>query len=352
MPYTAYAGLSDADVHNLYAYFMSAVKPVEKAAPQTSLPFPFNIRASMRAWNALFLNSKPVKQIAGHDAQWNRGKYLVDTLGHCSTCHSPRGFLMQEKSNSALSGGPLGAWYAPNITSDQISGIGGWSRQEIAQYLSTGRVAGKAQAAGDMAEAVTHSFSQMNKADIDAMAAYIATVPAVREPGDTRPAYSWGKAVNSEAAIRGSSTALEGARLYSGVCAACHGRNGDGAPDGVIPSLYHNSTIGASRTHNLIAVILHGVDRTVGGHHVLMPGFGEGSFVQSLTDRQVASLATYLRHSFGPGDDVSEAEVSVARAQSSTSILLLLARTGLVIAALLIFGLAIWRLRRRKEKFS
>jgi mono/diheme cytochrome c family protein len=347
MPYTSYAGLSDADVHALYAYFMAGVRPVDRAAPATSLPFPFNIRTSMRAWNALFLKDERVKADPGHDAQWNRGRYLTETLGHCSTCHSPRGFLMEEKTGSALAGGPLGAWYAPNITSDKMSGIGGWSQAEIAQYLATGHVAGKAQAAGDMAEAITHSFSKLTRSDVDAMAAYIATVPAVRDEGDKLPAYSYGQSGTFEAAIRGGTQPdMAGARLYSGLCAACHGRDGDGSPDGTNPSLHHNSTVGASRTNNLIAVILHGVDRTVGGRHVLMPGFGETSFVQPLSNLQIAELGTFLRQTFGPGDTISEKQVEIARSQSSLSILLLMARTGMILLALMLIGIAAWRLRR------
>lgn len=349
MPYTSYAGLTDADIHALYAYFMSAVKPVEKSPQATSLPFPFNVRTSMRAWNALFLKSGPVQADKAHDAQWNRGKYLAETLGHCSTCHSPRGFLMEEKSGAALSGGPLGSWYAPNITSDKISGIGGWSRQDVSQYLLTGRVPGKAQAAGDMAEAVTHSFSKMTHGDIDAIAAYISTVPAVRDASDKKAAFSYGGPAGFEASIRGSEASAEGARLYSGNCAACHGRDGSGSPDGVIPSLYHNTTIGASRPNNLISVILHGVDRTVKGQHVLMPGFGEASYVQPLNDGEIASLATFLRQTFGPGDSVSEKQVALARSDTSIPILLLLARTGMALGALVVLGLIVWRLRRRRK---
>lgn len=350
MPYTSYAALTDADIHALYAYFMSAVSPVDKAPQATSLPFPFNIRTSMRVWNALFLKGARIEPDKAHDAQWNRGRYLVETLGHCSTCHSPRGFLMQEKGSAALSGGPLGSWYAPNITSDKVSGIGGWSKQEVSEYLLTGRVPGKAQAAGDMAEAVTHSFSKMTKADVDAMAAYIATVPAVRDGADEQPAYSYGGPAGFEAALRGSKAAMEGARLYSGNCAACHGRDGSGSPDGVIPSLYHNSTVGASRPNNLISVILHGVDRTVAGHHVLMPGFGEASYVQPLSDGEIASLATFLRQTFGPGDSVSEKQVALARSDTSLPILLLLARGGMAAGAIFALGLIVWRLRRRRRK--
>ena len=118
----------------------------------------------------------------------------------------------------------------------------------------------------------------------------------------------------------------------------------------MIPSLYHNSTVGASRPNNLISVILHGVDRTVAGHHVLMPGFGEASYAQPLSDGEIASLATFLRQTFGRGDSVSEKQVALARSDTSLPILLLLARTGMAAGALFVLGLLVWRQRRRSRK--
>ena len=350
MPYPSYAGLTDADVHALYAYFMQGVASVDQSPPKTKLPFPFNIRLSMRGWNTLFLSGGTVTPDPAHDGQWNRGRYLAETLGHCSTCHSPRGLLMQESKSAALGGSPLGAWYAPNITSDKVSGIGGWSKAEIAQYLSTGHVAGKAQAAGDMADAVTNSFSRMTPADIDAIATYIATVPAVRDPAAKHTSYAIGAPGRLEAELRGSGDASGGAHLYSGLCASCHGRDGAGTADGTLPSLFHNSTVGATRPDNLVAVILHGVDRTVGDHHVLMPGFGEKSFVQSLSDEQVAALATFVRQKFGPGDAVGVEQVATARKGGPSSMLLPAARVGLVVVAVLLFGIAFWTLRRRVHR--
>lgn len=350
MPYPSYGGLTDTDIHALYAYFMQGVAPVDRSPPKTKLPFPFNLRLSMTGWNALFLSKGALVPDPAHDAQWNRGRYLAETLGHCSTCHSPRGFLMQESKSAALGGSPLGAWYAPNITSDRVSGIGGWSKAEIGQYLSTGHVTGKAQAAGDMADAVTNSFSRMTPADIDAIATYIATVPAVRDPDARQVSYAIGAPGHFEAGLRGSADATGGAHLYSGLCASCHGRDGAGTADGTLPSLFHNSTVGATRPDNLVAVILHGVDRTVGDRHVLMPGFGDNSFVQSLSDEQIATLATFIRQSFGPGDAVSVAQVATARKGGPSSILLPAARIGLVAVAILLFGIALWTLRRRTHR--
>lgn len=349
MPYTAYAGLTDQDVHALYAYFMQGVAPVDHSPPETRLPFPFNIRASMIGWDMLFLKSGRLADDPAHDPQWNHGRYLAQTLGHCSTCHSPRGLLMQERQDGALSGSPLGAWYAPNITSDKLSGIGSWQQAEIAQYLATGHVPGKAQAAGEMANAVTHSFSRMTPTDIDAIAAYIATVPSVPDANVKKAAFAWGTVSGFEARLRGAATPPEGARLYSGLCASCHGSNGGGSADGNIPSLFHNSTVGNLHPANLIATILQGVDRTVGAKHVLMPSFGDQSFVQSLSDEQIAQVATFVRQNFGPGDTVSSAQVALARQGGKASLLGPVIRGGLLIGALalLIAGVVALRLRRR-----
>lgn len=350
MPYPSYAGLTDQDVRALYAYFMQSVAPVDHTPPRTSLPFPFNIRLSMTAWNTLFLKKGALEPDPGRDARWNRGRYLAETLAHCSTCHSPRGLLMQESKDRPLSGAPLGSWYAPNITSDKVSGIGGWTRTEIAQYLTTGRAHGKAQAAGDMAEAVSKSFSRMTPADIDAIAAYIETVPAVRDPAARKPSYAFGGPGTFEASLRGAVSSDEGARLYSGLCASCHGADGAGTRDGKLPSLFHNSTVGSIRADNLVSAILHGVDRTAGGEHVLMPAFGEGSYVQTLDDNQIAAVATFVRKNFGPGGDVTSAEVALARQGGPTSNLPLLVRGGMVLFVFLAIGLNWWALRRRRRK--
>lgn len=158
MPYTSYSIFTDDDVHAIYIYFTQGVPSVDTPAPRTALPFPMNIRASMVGWNLLFLNTQPLPSDPGQSAMWNRGRYLVQGAAHCSACHTPRGFLMQEKTAQEFAGGQVGPWYAPNITSDVNSGIGSWSQDELVQYLSTGDARGKAQAAGSMGEAVEHSF--------------------------------------------------------------------------------------------------------------------------------------------------------------------------------------------------
>jgi fructose 5-dehydrogenase cytochrome subunit len=108
MPYTSYAKFAEDDVHALYLYFTRAVKPVEQRSPPTQLPFPMNMRISMMAWNLLFLDSATFAPDPHQSAEWNRGAYLVQGAAHCGTCHTPRGFLMQEEAGRALSGAQVG----------------------------------------------------------------------------------------------------------------------------------------------------------------------------------------------------------------------------------------------------
>ncbi|WP_455947649.1 c-type cytochrome [Lelliottia jeotgali] len=340
MPYTSYAKLTDEDIHALYVYFMQAVAPVDEEARTTELPFPFSVRSSMAVWNLLFLDKTPFKPDPAQSAQWNRGAYLVEGLAHCSSCHSPRGLMMQEVGGKAFAGGSLGDWYAPNITSHPISGIGGWTDDELAQYLKTGRAEGKGQAGGGMAEAVTNSLSKLRDEDISAIVTYLRTVPAVVDKDATRAAFAWGDAATApgEPAIRGTDAPIaSGAVLYSGLCASCHGSRGEGSNDGYYPSLVHNSTVGMVRPQNLVATIIGGIDREVDGEHVLMPHFSEGSYVQALSDADIAAVATYVRTTFGPGDQVTEAQVALIRDGGEKPLLAKIARLWL---PLLILGLA------------
>jgi mono/diheme cytochrome c family protein len=332
MPYTSYAKLTDEDVHALYVYFMQGVAPVDEEAHTTELPFPFSVRSSMAVWNLLFLDKTPFKPDPAKSAQWNRGAYLVEGLAHCSSCHSPRGLMMQEVGGKAFAGGSLGDWYAPNITSHPISGIGGWTDDELATYLKTGRVEGKGQAGGGMAEAVSNSLSKLRDEDISAIVTYLRTVPAVADKDATRAAFAWGDAATApgEPAIRGTGAPIaSGAVLYSGLCASCHGSRGEGSNDGYYPSLVHNSTVGMVRPQNLVATIIGGIDREVDGEHVVMPHFSEGSYVQALSDADIAAVASYVRSTFGPGDQVTEAQVALIRDGGEKPLLAKIARLWL-----------------------
>jgi fructose 5-dehydrogenase cytochrome subunit len=360
MPYTSYAKFTDEDTHALYLYFKQAVEPVDTHAPKTELPFPMNIRLSMMGWNLLFLDTRVFAPDPQQSAQWNRGAYLVEGAAHCSTCHTPRGFLMQEETSRTLSGAPVGPWYAPNITSDPASGIGSWSKEELADYLRSGHLRARAQAAGSMGEAVEHSFQHLSADDIDAIASYVKSVPPIRDPAAGGSRFTAGTMFSELDVLRGrdgirsdSDTAPTGAELFQGNCASCHAAEGQGSRDGYYPSLFHNSATGARHATNLIAAILYGVDRTVSGKQAFMPGFGgHPTDANQLSDRDVARLGTYVLAHYGPGETtVTEQDVNEVRRGGPSSSLLLLARAGLAAAAvvvvlaiaLLVFG----RARRR-----
>jgi len=161
MPYTSYSHMSDEDIKAMYVYFQTQVKAVDSPTPETALPFPFNMRIAMAGWNLMYLDSAPFKPDASKSAEWNRGAYLVNGAGHCDTCHTPRNLMMGSVTDKPLAGGMVGPWYAPNISSDPVSGIGNWTQAELVEYMKTGRANGKNQAAGPMAEAVENSLQYL-----------------------------------------------------------------------------------------------------------------------------------------------------------------------------------------------
>lgn len=347
MPYTSYAQVSDDDTKALYEYFMKAVAPVDTPAPRTNLPFPFDIRLSMAAWNFLFLDDKPFTPDPGRSAEWNRGAYLVRGLTHCGTCHTPRNLLMAEKGSDDLGGADVGGWYAPNITSDVNSGIGGWSEQDLVDYLRTGFAANKTQAAGPMAEAVDDSLRHLSDGDLRAIAVYLKTVPAQHDDADTRPAFAWGAAGNDLARVRGVAwptdpDRMSGPQLYDANCATCHGTNGQGAGNGALPPLFHNAALGSTHTNNLVLTILKGVRRAPDTPDLLMPGFAN-----VLSDRQIVTLANYLTQRYGnPKAQVTAGQVSDLRSGQSSSFLLWGARIAIIVIALLILAIIIFLIYR------
>jgi len=326
MPYPAFSGIADDDIAALYAYFMLGVEPVDAApAAATRLPFPFDVRALMIGWNVLF-GGTGFAPAPGASPEVIRGQYLVQTLGHCGTCHSPRNLLMGEETGSRyLSGGSVGGWIAPNITSDPVAGIGGWTGSEIVAFLRDGYAPGKGVAGGPMAEAVEHSLRHLSDGDLGAIAAYLKTVTAVGDPGATRPAFGWTEARPvavtayetgngpTQADLADAST-LDGAILYNGACATCHGIDGAGTPDGTFPSLTASTTVGSDDPANLVLTISQGIDRKGAGGHAFMQAFGA-----ELSDAQIAAIASYVTSRFGnPAVTVDEAAVSALRAGGPT----------------------------------
>ena len=359
MPYTSYGVFTDADVHALFAYFREAVAPVDEPAPKTDLPFPMNIRISMKVWNLLFLKAKPFESDPAQSPEWNRGKYLVAGAAHCAECHTPRGFLMEEKAGSAFAGGPVDAWYAPNVTPDKASGIGNWSQKDLVQFLRTGAVEGKAYAAGSMGEAVERSFQHLTEADLAAIATYVRTVPAIHAAADTTPRFDFGRPFAALAALRGTSAVAPSianpgaAELFSGNCASCHSFDARGSGDGYFPSLFNNSAVGAHRGTNLIATILNGVNRTTADGQAYMPAFGgkQNPVGDALSDAQIVLISNYVLSHFGNGETTVTAEQVVQeRNGGPTSPLLPTIRVAMGVGIVAVLAAIYFAVRRSRLK--
>ena len=289
-PYTHFAKTNDADMQALYAYLM-AQSPVRAENKANGLAFPFNLRPLLAGWNALFHQPTPFQADASKSELWNRGAYLVEGLGHCSACHSPRNALGAEKQHAYLAGGFAEGWEAPALTSLSQAPIP-WSEDELYKYLRTGESRLHGVAAGPMAP-VVKELAALPDQDIRAMAVYLGSFndAATGKP----PQEALAAKLEGATGTRTLAASSVGARLYQGACAVCH--EVGGAPlFGSRPSLALNSNLHSAVPDNLIQVILHGIASPVSSDLGYMPAFKD-----SLTDGQVAELATYLRRQFAPG---------------------------------------------------
>jgi nicotinate dehydrogenase subunit B len=288
-PFTHYAKATDADLQALYAYLM-AQSPVRAESRGNALSFPFNWRPLLAGWNALFHRSEPFMPDAARSVAWNRGAYLVEGLGHCGACHSPRNAVGAEIAGDHLAGGFSEGWEAPALTSLSHAPIQ-WSEEELFAYLRTGQSRFHGVAAGPMAP-VVRELKALPDDDIRAMAVYLASFNE-----------SAVGTVDQEAMARrletltGSHNAFAspiGRRLYEGACAVCH-QVGGPPLFGSRPSLALNSNLHAAVPDNLVQVILNGIAAPVSSDLGYMPAFGN-----SLSDDQVAELVSYLRAQFAP----------------------------------------------------
>src|SRR6267142_2595017 len=288
-PYTHFAKTSDADLQALYAFLM-AQTPVRADNPKAALAFPFNWRPLMAGWNALFHEAKVFEADPTRSTIWNRGAYLVEGLGHCGTCHSPRNALGAEKASAYLAGGFAEGWEAPPLTSLSHAPIP-WSEDELFHYLRTGESRFHGVAAGPMAP-VVKELAALPDDDIRAMAVYLGSFNenAIGKVGQDMLAVK----LETLTRTRVVSASATGARLYQGACAVCH--QVGGAPlFGSRPSLALNSNLHSAVPDNLIQVILHGIASPVSSDLGYMPAFKD-----SMTDDQLTELVSYLRQQFAP----------------------------------------------------
>lgn len=279
-PYPWFTRLSRQDVDALRAY-LEALPPVRQENRAAALPFPLSVREAVAVWNAMFFAEGEYRPDASQSAQWNRGRYLVEGPGHCGACHSAKNVLGGVKRSAHLEGGYGENWYAPALTNDAREGLGSWSVQEIVEFLKTGSNA-RSAAGGPMGEVVRHSTQHLSEADLEAMAAYLKSLP--------------GNAGRQTAAAGDAQRLERGRAVYVDQCAGCHMANGEGQP-GVFPPLKGNAVVQAHDPETLLHTILEGA-RTV-ATRAKPTGLAMPAFDWKLSDEDVADLASWLRSTWG-----------------------------------------------------
>jgi len=313
MPYPSYARVSESDMQALYAYFMKGVEPVAQVNKDSDIPWPLSMRWPLAGWRWMFAPKvEDYKAAAGADPVISRGAYLVEGLGHCGACHTPRALTMQEKSLSATDGStflsgsaPLEGWIAKSLRGDHKDGLGSWSEEQLVQFLKTGR-SDRSAVFGGMSDVVVHSMQYMSQDDLTAIARYLKSLPAV-DPNDQPHQYD--KQV-ADALWKGDDS-KPGASVYIDNCAACHRTDGHGYTR-VFPALAGNPVLQTADATSLINIVLNG--GTLPATHTAPSTFTMPAFAWRLSDQEVADVVNFVRGSWGnKANAVTTSQVATLR---------------------------------------
>jgi mono/diheme cytochrome c family protein len=298
MPYASFAKVTDDDMRALYTYMMRGIAPVAQPTPPSDVAFPFNQRWTLRFWQLAFAPKGVYQPRAGRDAQWNRGAYLVQSLGHCGACHTPRGAGFQERgydesTKTYLTGGVNDHWFAPNLTGDNGSGLGRMNEADIASFLRTGH-AGGVIAYGSMVEQIEDSSQYLTDADAQAIARYLKSLPPQNPSGTYTPGADPARSPANGSRVSDELSA--GFNVYRGFCASCHREDGTGVAN-AFPSLAGNPSVLTEDTTSLIRLLVEGGNSpsTLAGP----PRQSMPAFAATLADVQIAQVLTYIRSAWG-----------------------------------------------------
>jgi mono/diheme cytochrome c family protein len=307
-PYAAYTYLTDQDVLAIKAYIFS-VPPVSNVAPANTLRFPYNQRGLMAIWAMLYDPNKRFEPVADRTPTWNRGAYLVESLGHCGDCHTPRTLLQALNNRDKFSGGMAEGWRAYNLTSDPASGIGSWTQAELLQYLSTGHSMNRGSAFGPMAQAVHLSFQNLTPSDLSAIAEYVRSVPPITSSDLPAPKLARSTQYPTDDTSTDDKMAT-GRHLFAGTCSGCH--TWTGANDFVpYATLTGTRAVNDPTATNVALAILRGASPLpASGAIATMP-----AFATVWNDDQVAAVSNYVIARFGAQpSSITPAEVGKLRA--------------------------------------
>lgn len=287
-PFANFAHLHDDDLDALFAY-LSQLPPVKSEPRANALSFPAGWRnTSVLGWRMLFHRPRPLHDDPEQSTQWNRGRYLVDGLGHCGMCHSGRGALQSLPVEQYMAGGHVTGlgWYAPPL--DRIS-LSRWETGELAEFLRTG-VSRHGSAYGSMAEVIYTSLQYLSDDDAQAMATYIKTI----EPSISRRA----DAHRGRRAVARQTGAANGLRLYQMHCADCHGEDGRGRGNDY-PPLAGNPLVSTHSAVNSVRMVLFGgaAPSTAGNPRP----YSMPPYTGRLSEQEIAAVVSYIRSAWGNG---------------------------------------------------
>ncbi|PCE33421.1 cytochrome c [Burkholderia ubonensis] len=313
MPFPSYARLTDDDVKALYAYFMHGVAPVQQENRAVDIVWPLSMRWPLTFWRKLFAPTpKPFDAAPYPDPVLARGAYLVQGLGHCGACHTPRAPTMQERAltdadgpDFLAGGAAIDGWVPTSLRGEPRTGFGVWTEAEIVQFLKSGRTA-RSAAFGGMTDVVGHSMQHLNDDDLTAIARYLKKLPP-RVQGETPYAYD----DTAAQALRSGDASKPGAAVYRDNCMACHRSDGRGYTR-VFPALGGNPVLQGDDPTSVIHVVLSG--SALKGTRTAPSTFTMPPFGWRLSDQEVADVSNFVRTSWGnTGSPVTAAQVAKVR---------------------------------------
>jgi mono/diheme cytochrome c family protein len=288
-PYDHMARMHAEDIDRVYAFIMTR-RPVSAQTPSNTLDFPFNVRALIAAWKLMFLDRGSMRTDPSKSPEWNRGAYLVEGLGHCGACHTPRNAFGAERKGEAYAGGESEGWVAPALSARSAAAVP-WTAERIHAYLRNGFDELHGVAAGPMAS-VVHNLAIASDADVHAIAVYVADM-AGQSGGEHRQVRESGARSAPKAdLVLDAGRSTPGAQLYRDACAQCHGDAGR-QPAHPALNLSLSSALRLPRPDNVVHILLEGIHPIGGGPGPIMPGFAA-----ILTDDQLITLIDELRTDF------------------------------------------------------
>lgn len=299
MPYPSYSRVNDTDMHALYAFFQHGVAPVEQDNRGNDIPWPLSMRWPLKIWRAAFAPAPaPYTDTASDSASITRGAYLVEGLGHCGSCHTPRGVGLQEKAltgnDSSIylaGGGAIDGWIAPSLRNENGGGLADWSEADIVEFLRSGRTP-RTASFGAMNDVIVDSTQYMTDQDLASIAKYLKSMPARRT--QAKP-YAYDSAI-SRVLYAGRVPPTPGAQIYLDRCAGCHKSNGNGNGK-AFPALAGNAVLQTSNPTSAIHIVLSGgampATRTAPSRMTMAP------YADVLNDQQVADVVSFVQTSWG-----------------------------------------------------